>query len=109
MSFIVETPKPPYYAVIAPVEFKCEQESEEFENYFELAVNLFKDAENIPGYLGMECCFQGRFEIAVSYWESLEAIQAWRENAKHLSAKQKGREVWFKHYFTRIAKVERDY
>jgi heme-degrading monooxygenase HmoA len=49
------------------------------------------------------------FALAVSYWASLDAIQAWRVNAQHLLAKEKGMNDWFKTYVTRIAKVERVY
>ena len=52
---------------------------------------------------------QQGFALAVSYWASLEAIHAWRENARHMIAKEKGKSTWFKKYLTRIAKVERVY
>jgi hypothetical protein len=52
---------------------------------------------------------QRGFALAVSYWASLEAIDAWRVNSRHVIAKQKGMSVWFERYVTRIAKVERVY
>jgi heme-degrading monooxygenase HmoA len=45
----------------------------------------------------------------VSYWENLEAIKAWKQNAEHLIAQQKGRNQWYNWYNTKICKVEREY
>jgi len=104
VSKIAATPEPPYYAVIAPAVL-----SEDVSGYAELAVRLMEVAREIDGFLGIESCFQGRFTLAVSYWRSLEAIDAWREHARHQFAKNRGKTQWFDAYFTRIARVERDY
>ena len=50
-----------------------------------------------------------RLGITVSYWESLEAISAWKQNSAHLIAQQQGRNLWYDSYMTRICRVERDY
>ncbi|MDI4650702.1 MULTISPECIES: GFA family protein [Pseudoalteromonas] len=47
--------------------------------------------------------------ITVSYWQSLDAIKAWKQNVEHLNAQQLGRDKWYSAFTTRIAKVERDY
>jgi hypothetical protein len=47
--------------------------------------------------------------ITISYWESLEAIRAWKVNSDHLIAQKYGREKWYSAFKTRIALVERDY
>jgi heme-degrading monooxygenase HmoA len=47
--------------------------------------------------------------ITVSYWESLEAIKAWKQNAEHLVAQSRGRGEWYASFKLRICKVERDY
>lgn len=104
MLQIAATPEPPYYAVIAPAVL-----SGDVTGYPELAVRLMETAHEIDGFLGIESCFQGRFTLAVSYWRSLEAIDAWREHARHQLAKNLGKTRWFEAYFTRIARVERDY
>lgn len=46
---------------------------------------------------------------APTYWSSLEAIEGWSRNARHVIAKEMGKTKWFKEYVTRIAKVERVY
>jgi heme-degrading monooxygenase HmoA len=101
---IVDAPAPPYYAVIAPAEVR-----EDLRGYPELAAKLVELAKQQPGFLGIESGWQRGFALAVSYWASLEAIEAWRRNAQHLLAKRKGTSDWFAKYVTRIAKVERVY
>ena len=49
------------------------------------------------------------FGITNSYWDSLASIAAWRNNIEHTFARHQGRAQWYAQYFTRIAKVERDY
>ena len=104
MNKVVDAPAPPYYAVIAPAELQ-----EDIRGYPEMAAKLVELAKEQPGFLGIESGFQKGFALAVSYWASLEAIQAWSVNARHMVAKEKGKTVWFKKYVTRIAKVERVY
>ena len=101
---VVNAPSPPYYAVIAPAELQ-----EDIRGYPETAAKLIELAKEQPGFLGIESGFQKGFALAVSYWASLEAIQAWQENARHMVAKEKGKSTWFKKYLTRIAKIERVY
>lgn len=104
MMQIARTPSPPYYAVIAPTVL-----SADVSGYPEMARRLMETAKEIDGFLGIESCFQERFVLAVSYWRSLEAIAAWRQHARHGVAKELGKSRWFDAYFTRIARVERDY
>ncbi len=104
MFGIVETPEPPYYAVIAPAVLAAD-----IEGYPEMAMRLMETARTVDGFLGLEGAIQGRFALAVSYWRSLEAIETWRRHARHLVAKDLGKTRWFESYFTRIARIERDY
>jgi heme-degrading monooxygenase HmoA len=82
---------------------------EDVRGYPELAAKLVELAKQEPGFLGIESGFQRGFALAVSYWSSLEAIQRWSTNARHMIAKEKGKSAWFKKYVTRIARVERVY
>ncbi|MDX2348777.1 MAG: antibiotic biosynthesis monooxygenase [Porticoccus sp.] len=104
MSLIVETPEPPYYAVIAPNEW-----SQDTSGYAEMAEQMLELAKNQEGFIGVEMGVQEGFALTVSYWESLEAIKRWRENSDHLGAKKLGKDKWFSQYKIRIAKVEREY
>ena len=97
------TPKPPYYAVIF-TSLRTEGDN----GYGDTAERMVELARQQPGFLGAESARDG-LGITVSYWESLEAIRAWKANAEHLVAQQRGREEWYSAFKTRIAKVERDY
>lgn len=100
---IASTPKPPYYAVI----FTSERTAGD-NGYSAMSDKMLELAMQQPGYLGFESAREG-LGITVSYWESLEAIRNWKQQADHLEAQQMGREQWYQHYKTRICKVERDY
>lgn len=100
---IAETPAPPYYAVIF-----TSTRSEGDRGYEDMAEAMFELAANQPGFLGVESAREG-LGITVSYWASLEPIAAWRRNAEHLVAQQRGREIWYEAFKVRICRVERDY
>ena len=53
--------------------------------------------------------FEGDQEIAISYWHSLEDIQAWRENPEHQAAMRLGQDHWYKHYKVDVVEVKRSY
>ena len=99
---IAKTPQPPYYVVI----FTSERMSID-EGYAEMANQMLELAKLQPGFLGEESARE-ELGITVSYWESLEAIRNWKQNAKHLQAQKLGKEKWYKKYKLRVARVERD-
>ncbi|WP_303923668.1 antibiotic biosynthesis monooxygenase [Draconibacterium sediminis] len=99
---IANTPKPPYFAVIFTT-----QRTTIDEGYAEMAQQMLELAQQQPGFLGEESARDG-LGITVSYWESLEAIKNWKNNAKHLQAQKLGKEKWYKKYKLRVARVERD-
>jgi heme-degrading monooxygenase HmoA len=92
-----------YYAVIFTNEL-----SEDTEGYSEMATKMEELAKKQPGYLGFESARDG-LGISISYWESLQDIQHWKENMDHLEAQTTGRNRWYKWYKTRICKIEREY
>jgi len=98
------TPKPPYYAVIFS-SLKSEDNG-----YGEMAKRMVELVKNQDGFLGYESLRdENGFGITVSYWRDLESINKWKSNLEHLKAQQKGRELWYKKYKIRVAKVEREY
>jgi len=104
MGNISKTPRPPYYAVI----FTSER-TEGDNGYSEMAEEMVELASKQPGFLGVESVRdQSGIGITVSYWESLEAIQNWREHVRHRVAQDRGRKEWYKRFATRVCKVERD-
>ncbi len=61
------------------------------------------------GFLGAESVRdEAGFGITISYWKSLEDIQAWKENREHKRAQKLGKEQWYDSFMTRICFVERD-
>ena len=103
MSQIASTPKPPYYAVIF-----TSIKTEDNDGYAEMAEQMATLAAQQPGYLGMETARE-ELGITVSYWESIDAIKRWKQQADHQQAQRLGRERWYQSYRIRISKVERDY
>ena len=102
MTSPANTPSPPYYAVI----FTSIRQEDDL-GYSETAQLMEKLAYQQPGFLGFETARQD-IGISVSYWESLEAIQAWKANAAHRQAQSRARE-WYKAFKVRVCCVERDY
>jgi len=103
MSTIAKTPTAPYYAVI----FSNLRTARE-ESYDSTAQRMEALAAQQPGFLGIESVRDG-LGITVSYWESLDAISAWKAQGEHLLAQQNGRDKWYQNYKVRVARVERDY
>lgn len=66
-------------------------------------------AQQEEGFLGIESVRNGKEGITVSYWKSLDAVQKWKQNLKHLEAQKLGKEKWYLSYRVRITKVEHDY
>lgn len=93
----------PYYAVIF-TSVRTQAEA----GYAEMAGAMMDLAARQPGYLGVEHARETT-GITVSYWESLEAIAAWKAQADHQLAQQKGRQQWYSEYTVRICRVEREY
>ena len=103
MSEIAKTPKPPYFAVIF-----TSHRTQGDHGYAEMAARMLELAAQQPGFLGVESARQS-VGITVSYWASLESIRAWKKHAEHTLARERGRQVWYREFKTRIAKIERDY
>ena len=60
------------------------------------------------GFLGFESARE-ELGITVSYWRDEASIVNWKANIEHQAAQKTGKELWYKQYKIRIAKVERDY
>lgn len=100
---IANTPSPPYYAVIF-----SSIRTDVDDGYGDTSARMVELAQEQPGFLGVESARSG-LGITVSYWESLDAIRSWKQQAEHRIAQQTGRDRWYESYKTRICKVERDY
>ena len=95
--------KPPakdYYAVI----FSSTKE-DNLEGYYEMDNALMALAEKQPGFLGYENAAKDDKSVFISYWESTDAINNWRQNSLHLTAKAQANR-WYKRILSQICKVE---
>lgn len=93
----------PYYAVIF-----TSKHTKTTKGYAEMADEMEALAKKQNGFLGIESARQD-LGITVSYWQTLEDIKNWKQQADHLQAQQKGRQDWYSYYHVRICKVEREY
>ena len=102
MTAPATTPQPPYYAVIF-TSIRTEGDN----GYAETARCMVELAAEQPGFLGFETARQ-EVGISVSYWSSLEAIAAWKNNLDHQQAQRRARD-WYQTFRVRICRVEREY
>ena len=94
-------PGAPYYANIFIL-----TRSEEQDGYRQMDEETLRLVKEMPGFLGYENVNNGRDGIFISYWESMDAINEWRENSIHKEAKQKGKELWYDRYLSQVCKIE---
>lgn len=93
-----------HYAVIFLAEL-----SDDLEDYQETAQAIRDLAMKQPGFLGIESVYEGRREITVSYWESEQAVRAWKQVPQHLEAQKRGKVQWYSGYRVQVARIERAY
>lgn len=103
LGMIAATPLPPYYAVI----FTSVRTTFE-DGYDETAGRIAQLASEQPGYLGMDSA-RSAIGITVSYWQSLESILAWKQQAEHVAVQELGKKQWYAAYTVRVCLVERAY
>lgn len=102
MASPVQTPEPPYFAVIF-----TSVRTDGDNDYGETANQMLALASEQPGFLGFESARQ-EIGISVSYWASQEAISAWKENALHRQAQDRAKD-WYRAFRVRVCRVEREY
>lgn len=101
MPFIKPLPQKDYYAVIF-----ISERTDNLQGYSEMDELTIELAQQINGYLGYESIKNANKGIFISYWESMEAINTWRNNHVHQLAKEKGIKEWYNFYLSQICKVE---
>ena len=86
MAAPAKTPDPPYFAVIFTSTLTGDQTG-----YEATAARMLDLAAQQLGFLGVESAREG-LGITVSYWDSLDAISAWKAESEHQLAQQRGKE-----------------
>lgn len=79
------------------------------DDYFKMAKHMRELAMGEYGCLEFTAVSEGSEEIAISYWDSLEQIERWKENSEHLVAQRLGREKWYEEYSVEIVEIIRAY
>lgn len=79
------------------------------DDYFSTAEQLRQLALKNYGCIRFDSLTQGDREIAISYWESLDAIKAWKEEATHREAQRHGAQAWYSSYEIEVVEVLRRY
>ena len=102
MPPVAKTPAPPYYAVIF-----TSARTDGDNGYGDAAKQMLELASKQPGFLGFETARQ-EIGISVSYWVSLEAIKAWKENSEHRETQKKAK-GWYSCFRVRVCRVEKEY
>ena len=92
------------YAVI----FKAET-GELDEVYFEKAKRLRELAETKYGCREFISFNEGNRELSISYWDTLEQINHWKQDAEHIKAQEMGRRKWYRRYRIQVVEILRDY
>lgn len=96
-------PKPPYYGVI----FINQRSEGDDGPYISMAERMVELAQQQPGYLGVETVRDETGKgITISYWESMDAIKAWKKHPEHLNAQHLGMTKWYDHYQLQIVEVQ---
>jgi len=79
--------------------------------YHAMAEKMELLATTMPGFVRMESFRRQEDGVGVtlSYWESKEAIGAWKEQAMHLRAQELGKASWYEDYRVEICRLEKAY
>ena len=77
----------------------------DLEGYAEMDEATLQLAAGVPGYLGYESTGDENRRIFISYWASMDAIEAWKGDAVHRQAKSKAQR-WYKAYHSMVTRIE---
>lgn len=92
------------------VVFVSRRSGADAEGYGAMAERMAQLARAQPGFVGMHSVRgEDGVGITVCYWQSAEAIAAWKRDVEHAAAQQRGRERWYESYEVTVARVERQY
>lgn len=73
--------------------------------YTSTANSLRQLAISEYGCLEFTSVTDDKYEVAISYWNSLEDIKAWKNDSTHQQAQQLGKSTWYSQYSVDITKI----
>ena len=77
------------------------------DEYFSTADHLRKLAIEKYACQDFVSTTEGKEEIAISYWQSLQQIEDWKNDPEHRRAQRKGRDEWYKSFSVEVCEVIR--
>lgn len=77
------------------------------EQYSVMAERMRALAINEYGCTEFSVCTEGNQEIAISYWPTLEHIDAWHQNPEHKVAQALGKSKWYESYQVQVTEIIR--
>ena len=75
--------------------------------YADMAQRMNELVQEQPGYIGKYHRMEGNREITISYWESLDAVKAWKAHPEHRTAQELGRSKWYADYQVQVTRIDR--
>ena len=95
------------YAVI----FRSVRTTHSEELYQEHSEKMESLVKSMKGYISHHSQLDAitREGVTISYFDSLEAIKAWRDHPDHKATQELGRTHFYEHYEVKVVKVEREY
>jgi len=86
------------------------KQSSNANDYGLAAEQIAERVRSMPGFIRMESVHDAdQNGITVCYWESLQAINEWKQDSEHQNAQKEGMERWYEQYRITVAKIEYEY
>jgi heme-degrading monooxygenase HmoA len=90
--------------------FRSRLRSDQKEEYREVSARMLELARAMPGFIDFKAFGADDGErISVVEFESLSALEAWRDHAEHLVAQRAGRDRFYSEYRLQVCETIRDY
>ena len=76
------------------------------EGYEDMAIKVLELAKQQKGFLGFETYHNTKNEsLSISWWETLEDMESWKENPLHIEAQKLGGKKWYDYFRIQVCKV----
>lgn len=79
------------------------------QTYHETAKRMQDLALQKYGCMDFLSVTEGNTEISISYWETQEQIQQWKQNSEHLQAQSLGKSKWYRTYQVEVVEITHQY
>lgn len=89
--------------------FRSRLKPEAQPDYTDWAKRMSEIAKSMPGYVSHKVFVAEDGErVTIVEFESMDALQAWREHPEHVAAKKKGRRDFYLEYRVQVCEVRRE-